>query len=149
MSVKSILMVCHGNICRSPMAEGFFSHQLHQSHSSVTVSSAGIHALVNHSADSHAEEIMKEHHIDISAHRARQLTNDLVRQTDLILVMTEGQRVAVEKEFLAAKGRTFLIGQWSHFEIQDPFKQPTEMFEAAYKQIEQAWQDWKTRILPC
>ena len=144
MAVKSILMVCQGNICRSPMAEGFFSYQLKSS--SVSVSSAGLTALVNYPAEPTAQSVMEKHGIDISTHRARQVDQSLIQQTNLILVMTHFQRSIVEKQFLTAKGKTFLVGHWDFFEIEDPLKKPVEAFEKVYQQVETAWQTWKTRI---
>lgn len=149
MTVKSILLVCRGNICRSPMAEGFFSHQLNNHQSQIVVSSAGLTALVNEPADQHAQSVMQEHNINILKHRARQLTASLVRHTNLIIVMSQSQLQMLTQQFPAAKGKTFIIGHWQGFDISDPFRQPREKFEYVYKQIEFAWQAWKTRILSC
>jgi protein-tyrosine phosphatase len=147
--VKSILMVCRGNICRSPMAEGYFRHQLQQHSSNIVVSSAGISALVNYPADTKAQEVMKKNHIDLVEHRATQLTNDLVRKADLIFVMTKSQLHTVIRDYVTAKGKTFLLGHWQDFEILDPYTLPYEEFESAYQQVEMAWEDWKSRILSC
>ncbi|EKD71142.1 MAG: hypothetical protein ACD_46C00263G0001 [uncultured bacterium] len=147
MTAKSILMICQGNICRSPMAEGFFSHQLNQSHSSITINSAGLAAVVNYPAEPKAHSIMQKYGIDISKHRARQLTDTLVREAELIFVMTKRQLAALEHKYLFVKGKAFLLGYWQNFEIQDPVNQSIDAFEKVYQQIEMAWQDWKTRIL--
>ena len=128
------------------MAEGFFQHHLKNHHSPVTVTSAGISALVDHPADSDAHLVMQSHGIDLSHHRARQITEPLAREADLILVMTQAQYTLLTRQFLFTKGKTFLLGQWQNFEIQDPYKQPYEAFEKVYLQISLAWQDWKTRI---
>lgn len=149
MAVRSILIVCQGNICRSPMAEGFFSYQLKNHRSPIRVSSAGISALVNYPAEPTAQIVMKKNGIDISSHRARLLTIDLIRQTDLIFVMTDSQRVILERQFLTAKGKTYLLGHWRNFEIKDPLNQPIDAFEKVYQQIDMAWHDWKTRIVTC
>ena len=147
MTVKSILMVCRGNICRSPMAEAYFRHQFKES--SITICSAGISALVNYPADTKAQEVMMKLGIDLSNHRATQLSNDLVRKADLIFVMTKSQLHTVVRGYMTAKGKTFLLGHWHDFEILDPYTQPYEEFESAFEQIELAWQDWKSRILSC
>jgi protein-tyrosine phosphatase len=128
------------------MAEGFFHHQLKDRHPSLTVTSAGISALVDYPADLHAQAVMKHHGIDISGHRARQLTETLVREANLILVMTSVHHAMLTRQFLSAKGKTFLMGKWQNAEVPDPFKQPYEAFEKVYQQIELAWQDWKLRI---
>ncbi len=146
LTMKSLLILCRGNICRSPMAAGFITHHLTQPHSSMEVSSAGINAIINYPADVHAQAVMKQYDIDLSHHRARQLTDTLVRKANLILVMTASHLDTVTKQFITAKGKTFLLGHWGNREIPDPFMQPYEAFEKTYAQIELSWQEWKTRI---
>lgn len=146
LPIKSILMVCRGNICRSPMAEGYFSYQLNNNNSSVTVSSAGISAMVNHSADNTALDVMHTNGIDINSHRARQLSDEIIRKSDLILVMTNAQLQELVTTFLPARGKTFLLGCWQRFEIADPYQKDVSAFHKVFHQIELAWQDWKTRI---
>ena len=149
LTIKSILVVCQGNICRSPMAEGFFLHQLNLAHSSCTISSAGLSAVINHPAEPKAYTVMQSHGIDISQHRARQITASLVQQAGLIFVMTKRQLTALEQQFLVAKGKTFLLGFWQDVEIQDPLHQSSDIFEKIYQQIEVAWQGWGARVLSC
>jgi len=86
--INQILVVCIGNICRSPMAEGLLKRDLPK----IKVSSAGLDALVGYGADPIAVEIMAEQGIDIQSHRARMLTDNLVRQSELILVMDNAQK---------------------------------------------------------
>ena len=129
------------------MAEGYFAHQLNHLQSSINVSSAGITALTDSPADPNARNIMQQRGIDISNHQGRQLTENLVRKTDLILVMTHSHLNVLTRQFMTAKGKTFLIGHWQDFEVKDPYTQPSEAFEKVYQQIELAWQDWNTRIL--
>ncbi len=131
------------------MAEGFFLHQLNLAHSSCTVSSAGLSAVVNHPAEPKAHAIMQNHGIDISQHRARQVTTLLAQQAELILVMTKRQLAALEQQFLFAKGKTFLLGFWQNLEIQDPLHQSLDIFEKIYQQIELAWQGWERRVFLC
>ena len=148
MLVKSILMVCQGNICRSPMAEGLFLHELKKQTSLVCVSSAGLTALVGYHADQHAKQVMLKQGIDISAHQARQLDPALVSRHELILAMTDSHCRSIEKKFLSAKGKTFLLGQWNDEEIEDPYGQAYEKFERVFHKIQCAWQHWKLRIIP-
>lgn len=129
------------------MAEGFFCHQLNnRSTPPVNVSSTGLNAVVNYPAEPNAQAVMKKNGIDISQHRAKQITEEYVRKADLILVMTKPQLGYLVRQFFTAKGKTFLLGHWSGFEIEDPVMQPQEFFEKVYSQIELAWQDWKIRI---
>ena len=81
---NKILVVCVGNICRSPAAEA----KLRQlAPASVQIASAGIQALVDHPADPQAQEEARKDGLDLSAHRARQLTDAMCQAHDLILVM--------------------------------------------------------------
>ena len=69
MSITHILVVCVGNICRSPMAEALLRDAL-TGPEEITVKSAGLGALVGQAADKHAVELMKERGMDLIAHRA-------------------------------------------------------------------------------
>jgi protein-tyrosine phosphatase len=83
-----ILMVCTGNICRSPIATGLLIHKLPDDlKGRVKVASAGTHALHGNQAETHAMYAMDQIGIDISQHRARQITKDIARGSDLILTM--------------------------------------------------------------
>lgn len=84
-------MVCVGNICRSPMAEALVAHRL-AGMPGVATASAGISALVGRPADGLAQELMAARGLDLSGHRARQLTPELATSFDLILVMEDGHR---------------------------------------------------------
>lgn len=149
MDITSILIVCRGNICRSPMAEGYFARELSKLNSPIVVSSAGLTALSGYPAEQSAKNVMLQQGIDISTHHARQLTEQIVRKNDLILVMSKSQLQMLTQQFISAKGKTFLLGQWSQFEIEDPYTQPEDAFLKTFQKIETAWQEWKTRILAC
>ncbi len=83
-----ILMVCTGNICRSPMAAGLLSHFLPADLArKIAVGSAGTHGLHGHQAEPHAVQAMNEQGIDIGGHRARLIDRDIARSADLILTM--------------------------------------------------------------
>src|SRR5688500_11611191 len=98
-----VLMVCVGNICRSPMAEALWAKMGPQG-PGVQVASAGIGALVGHPADPLALELMRERGLDLSAHRARQLTAQMINDFELILVMEAGHQRAVESMAPTARG---------------------------------------------
>jgi protein-tyrosine phosphatase len=91
-----IVVVCTGNICRSPMAEGILRARLSpRAAEFATVASAGVAAAPGLRASSHSVTVARENDIDIAAHRSRPLTPFLIRTTDLILVMEEHHRDAV------------------------------------------------------
>lgn len=129
------------------MAEGFFKSQLATHNSTISISSAGISALIGYPAETQAQSTMSTHGIDISQHRARQLTDNMVRESDLIFVMSLSQLNHITRQFWAAKGKIFLIGHWQKFEIEDPYQQSDIYFEKVFQQLGFAWQDWKSRIL--
>lgn len=128
------------------MAEGYFRHQLATYANPVTIQSAGLNAVVGYPAEPTAQIVMRKNGIDISQHRAQQISDVHIRKADLIFVMTKIQLTQIVRQFLTVKGKTFLLGHWSGFEIEDPVMLPQEFFEKIYQQIEIAWLDWKKRI---
>lgn len=147
MKVTRILVVCIGNICRSPMAERLLQEALG---ASVSVSSAGLGALVGQGADPHALALMAERGLDLSAHRARQLSASLVGRHELILVMTQRQKDALEREFPSARGRVFRLCHWQQpaQDVADPYQQDRAAFEQALHRIDLGVADWCARLTP-
>jgi protein-tyrosine phosphatase len=109
---------------------------------SVSVASAGLGALVGHKADPLAIEVSSDHQLNLLPHRAQQLTGELVRQHELILVMEAWQVKEIEHLYPYARGRVHLLGKWSELEISDPYKKPKEAFVEAYEKIDRACEDW-------
>jgi protein-tyrosine phosphatase len=126
-----ILTVCVGNICRSPMAEVVLADRLRRRGVGAVVESAGLAALVGRSADPMAQVLMKERGLDISGHHARQITPELIRSFELILVMEAEQQRAVESMLPSARGRVHRIGRWGNFDVPDPYKRDRAAFEHA------------------
>jgi len=144
---NSVLMVCVGNICRSPMAEALLIDRLSDSnYSRINIASAGVGALVGHEADATAKELMTEKNIDVSMHRARQLNTELISEYDLILVMEKGHINAVHNIAASSKGKVHLLGKWSDFEISDPYMQPHREFEVALELIERGVDEWVEKV---
>ena len=143
--IRSILVLCEGNHCRSPIAEALFRSSLG---GEVTVMSAGFGALVDFPADAEAQRLMAELNIDISDHRGRQLTREMVLSADLILVMDQAQKDCCEEFVPSARGRVFLLGHWLPSpprEISDPFHQGSEAFRSVFELIRHSVENW----LPC
>jgi protein-tyrosine phosphatase len=143
--ISDIVVVCVGNICRSPMGAALLQDRLGPD-SEITVSSAGIGALVGYPAAEHAVELMGERGIDISAHRARQLDPEIIKSTDLILVMESGHKAAIDTIDPTARGKVYRMGEWRDLEIDDPYQQPKEAFSQALALIGQGVDDWVERI---
>ncbi len=127
-------MVCTGNICRSPMAAGLLSHSLPADlKARVEVTSAGTHALHGHQAHEHAVTAMARIGIDISGHRARQITREIARRTDLILVMETVQADIVKKLLGWGGSKPRMISEFDSKtpvnDIEDPYGAPLESYQ--------------------
>jgi protein-tyrosine phosphatase len=131
-------MVCTGNICRSPMAEALLARRLR---GRGTVGSAGTSALVGHPVEPLALELMTARGFDLSAHRARQLTPELLRAFDLVLVMEAWQQREVERLDPSARGRVHRLGRVGDFDIPDPYGEGRPAFENALSLIDRGIDD--------
>ena len=119
-----VLFVCSGNTCRSPMAEGYLRHLLASAKAGdVTVSSAGTHAADGFPASDNSVEVMDSIGIDISMHRSRRLTVELLKEADLVVVMTSSHRRHVGSMLPEALHKTRLLSEYAREddEIHDPF----------------------------
>ncbi|WP_394366824.1 low molecular weight protein-tyrosine-phosphatase [Mesoterricola silvestris] len=146
LRVTSVLVVCEGNHCRSPMAEALLRSGAGPG---VEVGSAGLSALEGLPADGDAQRLMAERGLDLSAHRGRQFTPALAMAADLILVMDERQKRDCEKKAPRVRGRVFLLGHWQppeSREIPDPYRRGPEAFRRALDQIQLSVGDWLPRV---
>lgn len=140
--MNNILVVCEGNICRSPMAEGLIAASLPTAH----VGSAGLGALSGMPADETAVRLMRERGIDISAHRAVQLTRDACKRAELILVMSTEQRKSIEESHPFARGRVYRVGEFKKRDVPDPYRQPEHVFRDVLQMIDEGVREWLLRI---
>ncbi len=143
---NNILIVCVGNICRSPMAEALLKSTLSTKPNVYQVSSAGIGALVGHPADNKAKQLMIEKGIDISGHRADQLNEDMIRKADIILVMESAHKQAIEAKQPSAKGKVFRLGEWGDFDIPDPYQRDSIVFESVLRLIDLGVNQWLKKL---
>lgn len=127
------------------MAEALFKDAL-QDQQDMIVESAGLGALVDHPATEHAVALMRERGFDISGHRARQITPGMVQAADLVLVMEAGHKRAIDANEPEARGKIYRLGEWQDRDIEDPYRQPREVFEAALKDIDEGVAEWARRI---
>lgn len=148
MKFSRLLIVCTGNICRSPVAEALLKTRL-----PLVIESAGLGALVGHGVDPSAKALAEASGLDVSAHQARQVTLEMISQADLILAMSENQRRAIGRLAPAATGKTMLFGRWLGEsdnglgeEIPDPYRKSFEAFEYVHRQLTRAAEAWHSRL---
>ena len=143
--IRHILVVCVGNICRSPMAEALLRREL-RGQDEFTVESAGLGALVGHPASEYSVELMDEMGIDIKDHRARQIHPDMVREADLVLVMEAGHKRAIDDADATARGKVYRLCEWQDRDIDDPYRQPKAAFADALDDIKEGVASWAEKI---
>lgn len=142
---KSILVVCVGNICRSPTGEALLKSKLEGR--DIQISSAGLGALVGKPVDSTAAQVMDAAGYQLPAHQARQLTTDMLRAADLVLVMEQKHLQSVHSILPEARGKTFLFGKWlDNREVPDPYRQQLPAFEHVFRILDEAADAWLVRI---
>jgi glycine hydroxymethyltransferase len=140
--MKTVLFICTGNVCRSPMAEGIFRHVVH-GRGNYRVMSAGLGAMQGQPPSPYAVQAVKELGIDISGQRSRMLTPEMVQQADYIFGMTHSHVDTVMLLYPQAAEKTFLMREFDEtldtFEkdISDPIGGSYEVYVNCRDQIEQ------------
>jgi protein-tyrosine phosphatase len=121
---SKVIILCHANVCRSPMAEALFK----RAYPTISVSSAGFDAESGQSAAPFSVSAMRELGIDIGGHRARQISRELLSEADLILTMSRDQVADLHRLFPLAHGKVFRIGYFLDSDIEDPIGSDLEAF---------------------
>jgi RpiB/LacA/LacB family sugar-phosphate isomerase len=140
--MKTVLFICTGNVCRSPMAEALFRRTA-AGRGEFRVLSAGLGAVDGQSPTEHSVTAMRELGMDISGQRSRMLTTDLVREADYIFGMTHSHVDAIALLYPPAAEKTFLLREFDdtldEFEkdISDPIGGNYEVYKDCRDQIEQ------------
>jgi len=106
----SILAVCTGNVCRSPAVERLLASRLGPT---VTVASAGTHALVGHPISEPMAALLSVNGIDEPPFEARRLSEQMLKEADLVLPLTRAQRSLVVELWPAAVRRTFTVREFA------------------------------------
>lgn len=145
---SSVLVICVGNICRSPVGERLLKEKLTQRGGSITVTSAGLAAVVGHGIEDMAAAVASSHGLNVDGHVARQFRPDQGLQHDLILVMETKHRVSVIERMPSLSGRVMLFDQWIGAKgIQDPYGKSREFHEAIFNQIDAAATSWAEKLV--
>jgi len=143
MLVRKILVVCVGNICRSPVGERLLQQALPDR----TVTSAGLGALVGKPADALAAEVAADHGLSLDRHIAQQFTPQLGSEQDLILVLEPGHKHEIARISPQLSGRVMLLDQFTGGKgIADPYRRSREFHESVFEQIKAASAAWAARL---
>jgi protein-tyrosine phosphatase len=140
---KQVIVVCTGNICRSPMAAGLLAHLLPGDLSkTIDVTSAGTNSLQDYPAHEHAVEIMSRIGIDISGHRARQLTREMAHDADLILAMEMAHLWFIQRWEEIPQRRLHLFLEFDpgakSRQVADPYGGPLSGYQACLDTLQPA-----------
>lgn len=141
--MRNILVICTGNICRSPTAEFLLRRELGEGYE---VRSAGLGALVDHGPDEKALKIAAQNGLDISSHRARQVTMDMLKWADLVLTMEEDQKRGLLLKYPWLKGKVFRYGEPAQIDVPDPYRRPESAFVMAWNFINKLTPMWAKKI---
>ncbi len=130
----NILLLCTGNLCRSPMAEGLLktwlpAHELF---------SAGLDALAGQPVDPLAVALMRQMAIDISSHRARPLAHWMMQEADLVLTMDREQQLLTRQRYPFAAGKVERLGEADDIDIPDPYRRGLGAFRHSLNLIRQS-----------
>ncbi len=138
----AILVVCTGNICRSPIAACLLSAKLGR-----PVLSAGIAALIGHDIAPTARQVAEEHGLKCPPHSARKLSREMCGDVDLILVMENRQREYIGLLAPEVSGKTLLLGKWlDNREIPDPYHKSKDVYRQVHRLLETASSSWAAKL---
>lgn len=133
-----VLFVCSGNTCRSPMAAALLRHLLKEHCLDLAVTSAGVAALEQAAASEHAQEVMRRRGLDLSSHRARAVTAEMVRSATLILTMTAEHKACLLHLYPQAREKVFTLKEFAgeEGEVEDPVGGGLEEYERCAAELE-------------
>ena len=130
----NILFICSGNTCRSAMAAAIMDKLATERNLDIRIESAGLFAFEGEGASENAVETLKKYDIDLSYHRSKAVTADLINQSDLILTMTAAHKDAL---IPFASDKTFTLTEYvgAAGDISDPYGGGLETYEKTAEEL--------------
>jgi protein-tyrosine-phosphatase len=138
--MKTILFVCTANIARSPMAQILFNSKIvemgfdkyYQGESAGSWAIDGIPAAIE------GQQVMRQRGLELSTHRSRGVTQEIIDNADLVLTMETGQKEALQIEFPEKRSKIYLLSEiiGKIYDIEDPFNRGEKAFEETAQELE-------------
>ena len=150
--MANILVMCTANICRSPVGEAIIQKNLQQQGlDDWHVHSAGTWAQNGRAASRFSVEVVQEEEgLNISAHQARMITNEILTDSDLVLCMTKNHAEALCIEFREHADKIYLLSQMvgdRKFDVSDPYGTAKPNYLRMYQQVKRLIEDGLPRII--
>jgi protein-tyrosine phosphatase len=139
--IRSVLFVCMGNVCRSPLAAAYFGEEVRKNRCMIRVNSAGIDTHLGKPAHALAEEIAYQQGFSLQYHSTTPLSQDLIEQSDLVLVMEIAQKDRLFRLYPRERHKVFLLGQFCRkgsLDIDDPYCGTHDDFKVCFERIREA-----------
>lgn len=147
MLPSPIMMICAGNMCRSPFAEYYMRQKLEQAGVEGECFSRGLLAMPGRKVPCTALKVGLEFDIDMQDHISQTLLAPDVDRAAMILVMEQGQRQHLSKMRPASIGKIFLLSQPSDGKrIADPMGKDEACFRKTYEEITMNIDAWMKRF---